>query len=83
MTPSEHRINVAERAIRTFKAHVLAVLAGVDPKLPKFMWDNLLVKTELTNQPSSTSHTQPKHVRMGILQRCFLLYSNTIGAHRV
>ena len=46
--PNVHRINVAERAIRTFKAHFLAILAGVDPNLPKFMCDNLLVQTELT-----------------------------------
>ena len=27
--PNEHRRNVAERAIRKFKAHFLAILAGV------------------------------------------------------
>ena len=43
-----HRINIAERAIRTFKAHFLAILAGVDPYFPKYMWDNLLTQTELT-----------------------------------
>ena len=32
-----HRINIAERAIFTFKAHFLSVLAGVDPNFPKFM----------------------------------------------
>ena len=40
-----HRRNIAERAIRTFKAHFLEILAGVDPEFPKFMWDNLLVQT--------------------------------------
>ena len=40
-----HRRNIAERAIRTFKAHFLEILAGVDLDFPKFMWDNLLVKT--------------------------------------
>ena len=43
--PNIHRRNIAERAIRTFKAHFLSVLAGVDPTFPKFMWDNLLVQT--------------------------------------
>ena len=42
-----HRRNVAEKYIRTFKAHFLAILAGVDPNFPKYMWDNLLVQTEL------------------------------------
>ena len=43
-----HRRNISERAICTFKAHFLSVLAGVDPAFPKFMWDNLLAQTELT-----------------------------------
>ena len=46
--PNYHQINISERAIRNFKAHFLSVLAGVEPTFPKFMWDNLLVKTELT-----------------------------------
>ena len=44
--PNVHRRNIAERDIRTFKAHFISVLAGVDPNFPKFMWDNLLVQTE-------------------------------------
>ena len=46
--PNFHRRNIAERAIRTFKAHFLAILAGVDLDFPKYMWDNLLAQTELT-----------------------------------
>ena len=46
--PNFHRRNIAERAIRTFKAHFLVILAGVDPDFPKYMWDNLLTQTELT-----------------------------------
>ena len=46
--PNLHRRKVAERAICTFKAHFLEILAGVDPNFPKYMWDNLLVQTELT-----------------------------------
>ena len=48
MPPNAHIINVAERSIRTFKAHFLAILAGVYSNFPKFMWDNLLVQKELT-----------------------------------
>ena len=48
LPPNIHRRNSAEIAIRTFKAHFLAVLAGVDTNFPKFMWDNLLLQTELT-----------------------------------
>ena len=46
--PNTRRRNIAERAIRTFKAHFISVLAGVDPTFPKFMWDNILTQTELT-----------------------------------
>ena len=43
--PNVHRRNISEIAIRTFKAHFLAILAGVDPDFPKYMWDNLLTQT--------------------------------------
>ena len=43
--PDVHQRNIAERAIRTFKANFLSVLDGVDHTLPKFMQDNLLVQT--------------------------------------
>ena len=43
--PNVHRRNITERAIITFKAHFLEILAGVDTDFPKFMWDNLLVQT--------------------------------------
>ena len=46
--PKVHRRNVAERAILTFKAHFLEIRAGLDHNFPNFMWDNLLVHTELT-----------------------------------
>ena len=46
--PNVHRRNLAERAISTFKAHFLEILAEVDPNFPKYMLDNLLVQTELT-----------------------------------
>ena len=43
--PNLHRRNVTERAIHTFKAHFLAIISGVDPKSPNYMWDNLLTQT--------------------------------------
>ena len=39
VSPNVHRINIAERAICTLKAHFCSILAGVDPNFPKFMWD--------------------------------------------
>jgi hypothetical protein len=38
----------AEHAIRTFKAHFLSILAGVDPSFPPYLWDLLFLQAELT-----------------------------------
>ena len=37
--PHIHRRNAAERAIRTFKNHLLAILASCDPNFPIAEWD--------------------------------------------
>ena len=47
LPPDIHRRNAVERAIHTFKAHLLAVLSGVAPEFPQFLWDLLLVQTEI------------------------------------
>ena len=46
--PHTHRSNAAERAIRTFKAHFLSILAVVAPDFPRNLWDFLLSQAELT-----------------------------------
>ena len=46
--PNVHCRNAAERAIRTFKDHFLAVLAGAAPSVPADRWDLLLPHAELT-----------------------------------
>ncbi len=46
--PLMHRRNAAERAIRTFKAHFLAILAGVAPDFPRYLWDLLISQAEMT-----------------------------------
>ena len=43
--PDIHRINAAEQAIRTFESRFLAVLSGVAPYFPQFLWELLLVQT--------------------------------------
>ena len=41
LTPTHsHRRNAAERAIRTFKNHFIAILCGTDPDFPLILWDN-------------------------------------------
>jgi hypothetical protein len=46
--PGQHRHNQAERAIQTFKAHFISILAGVDDEFPLLLWCHLLEPTELT-----------------------------------
>ena len=46
--PDVHRRNIAERAIRTFKAHFLSILAGIPSSFPNYLWDKLLPQTELS-----------------------------------
>ena len=46
--PNTHRINAAERAIRTFKEQFISILAGVAPDFPRNLWELLLPQTELT-----------------------------------
>lgn len=46
--PHMHRINAAERAIRTFKNHFIAGLSSVDPTFPIGEWDRLLDQAEIT-----------------------------------
>ena len=46
--PGQQRQNQAERAIQTFKAHFISILAGVDDKFPLSLWCNLLEPTKLT-----------------------------------
>ena len=48
MPHNVHRRNIAERAIRTFKAHFLSILTGIPPSLPNYLWGKLLPQTELS-----------------------------------
>ena len=57
--PDMHRRNKAERAIRTFKAHFISILASVDPSFPKNRWDLLLPQAEITVNLLRQSATKP------------------------
>ena len=46
--PGVHRRNAAERAIRTFKNHFIAILCGLDKDFPLHLWDRLVAQAELT-----------------------------------
>ena len=44
--PNDHRRNVAEKAIQTFKDHFVAVLCGTDPDFPLQLWCQVLRHAE-------------------------------------
>ncbi|KAL7549690.1 hypothetical protein ACHAWF_012953 [Thalassiosira exigua] len=47
--PNMHQRNAAERAIRTFKAHFLSILAGVAPNnFPQYLWDLIIPQAVMT-----------------------------------
>ena len=58
--PHQHRANVAEQAIGTFKDHMKACLATLDPDFPLREWDRLLLQIELTLNLLHTSKVNPK-----------------------
>ena len=58
--PHMHRRNAAERAIRTFKAHFLAILAGVSADFPRYLWDLLVPQAEMTLNFLRQSPLNPK-----------------------
>jgi hypothetical protein len=58
--PGNHQCNQAERAIQTFKAHFISILAGVDNKFPLSLWCHLLEPTELTLNLLRQSKVAPK-----------------------
>jgi hypothetical protein len=54
-----HRRNLAERAIQTFKNHFKAVLRGVDYNFPMRLWDRFLPQTILTLNLLRQSNVAP------------------------
>ena len=56
----QHRINTAERAIRTFKTQFLAGLATCDPDFPLRQWVMLLDQAELTINLLRNSRVKPE-----------------------
>jgi len=46
--PRDHRRNMAEKALQTFKAHFISILCGADKDFPLHLWDRLLPQAEHT-----------------------------------
>jgi hypothetical protein len=48
ITPNNHRRNIAEAAIKIFKAHFISILCRCDKSFPLYLWDRLLPQAEHT-----------------------------------
>jgi hypothetical protein len=55
-----HRLNAAERAIRSFKEHLIAGLCSTDKSFPMHLWDRLLPQAVITLNMLRTSRINPK-----------------------
>ncbi len=58
--PGQHRRNQAERAIQTFKANFISILASVKDNFPLLLWCHLLEPTELTLNLLGQSRVAPR-----------------------
>jgi hypothetical protein len=58
--PYSHRRNAAERAIRSFKYHLIAGLCSTDKSFPMHLWDRLLPQAVITLNMLRTSRINPK-----------------------
>ena len=58
--PHMHRINAAERAVRTFKNHFIADLCTVDPSFPFYLWGRLLPQVTMTLNMLRRSQLNPR-----------------------
>ncbi len=45
--PQIHKTNPAERAVRTAKNHLIALLSSTHPDFPNDLWDHLLPHAEI------------------------------------
>jgi hypothetical protein len=58
--PYSHRRKSAERAIRSFKDHLISGLCSTDKSFPMHLWDRLLPQAVITLNMLRTSRINPK-----------------------
>jgi len=58
--PYNHRQNLAERAIQTYKNHFIAGLSSTDPSFPLILWDTLIPQANITLNLLRSSRINPK-----------------------
>jgi hypothetical protein len=58
--PYSHRRNSAQRAIRSFKDHLIAGVCSTDKSFPMYLWDRILPQAVITLNMLRTSRINPK-----------------------
>ena len=58
--PDLHHTNAAERAIQTYKDHLISSLSSCDPNLPSHIWDRLIPHATLTLNLIHPSRLNPR-----------------------
>ena len=69
--PHLHRNNSAERAIQTFKDHLIAGLSSVDPSFPMHLWCRLIPQATTTLNLLRPSTINPRVSAEAILNGAF------------
>ena len=59
-SPYDHRLNPAERAIQTYKNHLISNLHGCDTEFPASQWCRLIHQCEMTLNMLRRSRINPK-----------------------
>eukprot|EP00957_Ditylum_brightwellii_P120811 9214743-Ditylum_brightwellii.AAC.1 len=68
VTPHNHCVNAAERAIHIFKNHFIAKLCSTNPNFPLYLWDHLLPQATLMLNLLRQAHINPKLSAHAVLE---------------
>ena len=74
-----HRCNIAERAIQTFKVHLIAGILGVDSNFPMHLWDTLLEQCDITLNMLRASRIHPQISANDALNGTFNFNATPLG----
>ena len=78
--PNNHIVNVAKRAIQTFKNHFISGLWSIDADFPLQLWCYLLYQAEITLNLLQTSQLDPTKSAYEVMNRKFN-YNKTRSPH--
>ena len=59
-SPNDHRLNLADRVIQTFKNNLISILHGTDKHFPAWLWCQILQQVVITLNMSRRLRINPK-----------------------